>query len=251
MREGKLKKRTILLVDDDETLRSVTAEALARDYRVLEAASCEEAVELMQADDVSLALIDYLLPACDGLALLKQLRTINADLPAIIITAYSTENLVIKALRAGATDYIRKPVRFSFLREKIVEILQQRPHAGDTPPPVSRDDVIIEGIAAYIENNYAEPLSQTRLAEMAGMSRFRFCKVFKTIMGESYTSFLNSVRIRNAADLLRNTDLPITEVSFSVGYGCITYFERVFKDCYGMSPTEYRRKDDTTPLLMK
>lgn len=246
------RRKTVLLVEDDAPLRAVTREALEHDFRVVEAADCDEAIEAVRRGRIDIAIVDYLLPGGDGLGLLKELREIKPALPAILVTAYSTENLVIKALRAGATDYIRKPVRFSFLKEKIQEILQQSDEPESPVPPVSRDDVIIEGLATHIENHFSQDISLDQIAAMAGMNRYRFCRAFKKIMGESYTSYLNSVRVRNAADLIRNSELQIVEIAYAVGYNCVTYFERVFKSRYGVSPREFRRKGgETSTLLMQ
>ncbi|GAB4483319.1 MAG: hypothetical protein OHK006_03920 [Thermodesulfovibrionales bacterium] len=235
-------KKVVLLVEDDEPLRAVTREALERDFAVVEAAGCDEA----QAEDlerVDIAVIDYMLPGCDGLSLLKNLRVLRPGLPAVIMTAYSTENLVIKALRAGATDYIRKPVRFSFLREKIREILVESSSADAPETAVSRDAALIEGIIEYIEGHYGTALSLEKLASLGGMNKYRFCRAFKKQTGKSYTAYLNSVRIRNSLELVKNTDLPITDISNAVGYSCLTYFERIFKSRTGMTPKEYRRRE--------
>lgn len=235
-------KKVVLLVEDDEPLRTVTREALERDYAVIESAGCDEALAEV-LDEVDIAVIDYMLPGCDGLTLLKGLRVLHPGLPAVLMTAYSTENLAIKALRAGATDYIRKPVKFSFLREKIRDILADSSSGEGAEAVGSRDASLIEGIIEYIEGHYGADLSLEKLASLGGMNKYRFCRAFKKQTGKSYTSYLNSVRIRNSLELLQKTDLPITNIANAVGYSCLTYFERVFKTQTGMTPKQCRKHE--------
>jgi transcriptional regulator GlxA family with amidase domain len=74
------------------------------------------------------------------------------------------------------------------------------------------------------------------------MSRYKFCRTFKGTFGQSFKSYLNSIRVRNAAELLKNTHLNVTEITYFVGFGSVVNFERVFKDIHGATPLEYRRK---------
>jgi putative two-component system response regulator len=105
-----MSKKTILIVEDDTVVREVIKDALKREYNVLEASNYSEAVKLL-GHSVDLAIIDYILPDSDGFEVLKAIREEKIALPAIIMTGYSNEAVVIKALRSAVADYIKKPIK--------------------------------------------------------------------------------------------------------------------------------------------
>lgn len=79
---------------------------------------------------------------------------------------------------------------------------------------------------------------------MACMNIYKFSKTFKERIGQSLPSYLNSIRIKKAAELLKNPDLSITEIAYFVGFGSVEHFIRIFKEVYGVSPKEYRRREN-------
>lgn len=237
-----MKGKNILLVDDDSTVRDIIKFVLEKKkYYVLEASTYSEAIEQLN-NPVDLAIIDYILPDRDGFEVFKKIREIKPTLPAIIMTAYGTEAVVIKALRKGVTEYMKKPVSLSYLTGKVSEMLGGEKDIAAQEDVNSRDEFIIDGIAAYMEEKYREDLTLDKLASMARVNRNKFCKIFKERLGQTVTSYLNNLRIRNAAELLINSDLNITEIAYFVGYKSVDHFERVFRKTYELSPREYRKR---------
>ena len=101
---------TILVIDDDDQLRKSFAKLLVEEkYVVMTAASGEEGVEVVAHTSLDLVLLDMRLPGMNGMETFKRIKTIDAKLPVIIITAYSTTELAIEATKLGAYDYILKP----------------------------------------------------------------------------------------------------------------------------------------------
>jgi YesN/AraC family two-component response regulator len=158
------------------------------------------------------------------------------------MTGYGSESVVIKALREGVTDYIKKPLSFSYLMKRLSEILGR--NLGNTfwKDIVSREEFIMDGIAAYIEDRSMEDLNLDKLARIVCMSKFSFCRAFKSRFGLSFISYLNSIRVKKAARLLDDPNLTITEIATFVGYDSVAHFGRVFKKVYGVSPREFRKK---------
>ena len=234
-------RKSILLVEDEAVVREMIRGALERKYNVLEASKYSEAIDHLN-DRIDLALIDYALPDRDGFEVLRAIREVKPMLPAIMMTAYSSENIVIKALRVGAVDFIKKPLSFAYLMRRLSQIL-----GGDLGIEVNgdtqtREEFIMEGVADYIEDKYKEDLSLDQLAAMVCMNRFKFCRAFKKKFGQSFISYLSSTRVKKAAVLLReHPDLNITEIALAVGYGNVGHFGRVFRTVYEVTPTEYRR----------
>ncbi|HLM00832.1 MAG TPA: response regulator, partial [Pyrinomonadaceae bacterium] len=97
----------ILIVEDEELMRAILRELLETEgYKVFSADSAETALEVFTTEDVALTLTDIKMRGMDGLELLDQIKTIDEDALVIIMTAYSSVDSAISALRKGAYDYI-------------------------------------------------------------------------------------------------------------------------------------------------
>lgn len=94
----------------------------------------------------------------------------------------------------------------------------------------------------YLYRNYAEPVRLDQLAQLEHLSPSRYSAVFRQCMGMSPQHFLISLRIRNAADLMRSTDLSVKQIAQAVGYDDPFYFSSLFKQKTGFSPSSYQQK---------
>lgn len=105
----------------------------------------------------------------------------------------------------------------------------------------SRKTNNIKKAIKYIESNYTEKITIDRLAAIAGMSRFYFCRSFKEVTGQTASDYVNYIRICMAEEQLANADLSITDIAMSVGFDDINYFSRLYKRHKGVSPSSSRR----------
>jgi YesN/AraC family two-component response regulator len=238
-----MEKKTVLLVEDDSIIREIVRSAFEREYNILEASACSAAMKLLK-DPIDIAVIDYMLPDGDGFDVLEAIRKVKPELPVIMMTAYSSEDVAIRALRAGATDYVKKPLVLTYLRRKVGDILAGAEGGDPAGTCLTREQFLLDGVAAFIDNNFSADLTREMLAEKVCMNKSKFSKAFNERFGKSLRSYLNDIRMKKAADLLRNRDLSIGEIAFSVGFGSVEHFIRVFKETYGMSPREYRTSPD-------
>ena len=115
----------ILVVDDERLVRWSLCQRLKADgYEVAEAGSAAEAIaEFKDADAV---ILDFRLPDGDGISVLKTLRQADPDLPVIMLTADKDVETVVEAIKAGAADYLTKPVDFDALAVAIERALERR-----------------------------------------------------------------------------------------------------------------------------
>lgn len=235
-------KKSILLVEDDEVIRTMVKDYLEREYHVIETSRYAEAVKKL-AEHIDLALIDYALPDHDGFELARAIRQTKPHLPIIMMTAYSTETMVLKALRVGITDYIKKPMKLTYLMKRVSELLKGPSGEFDfeSENTGSRKEFIMDSVGWYIEENYMEDFSLDKLANKLGINKFNLCRSFKERFGQGFISYLNNIRVKNAAELLTKPNLNITEIAYAVGYKSFTQFERAFKKTYGIAPREYRK----------
>ncbi len=233
--------KTILVVEDDAVVRKVIRDALQREYEVLEASGYSEAANHLHKP-LDLAIIDYNLPGRDGFEVLKAVREKNPAVLSVIITAYGSESVAIRALRTQVTDYIKKPFSLSNLRKRVAGILEGK-RCDEIPETTGRrKEFIIEHIAEYMEDYYKEEITLDRLSRIACIDRYKLCRAFKERFGQNFKSYLNTIRVKNAEEKLKNPDLSITDIALDSGYGSVDHFIRIFKAAYGVPPREYRNR---------
>lgn len=121
-----VQKKTVLVVDDYEEIRAVTRQALESfGYRVLEAASGVEAVQVAQADAPDLVLLDLSMPAMDGFATIHQFRKLLRlrDVPVIAVSAHTAREVRDDAIAAGCREFLTKPVNLQRLKATVERYL--------------------------------------------------------------------------------------------------------------------------------
>lgn len=99
---------------------------------------------------------------------------------------------------------------------------------------------VIKKAIDYIENNFAKDISLDEISQELNLSSYYFSKLFKEEKGEGFVEYLNTRRVNEAKELMKNPDKSIKEISSESGYSDPNYFSRIFKKYTGMTPTEYR-----------
>jgi len=92
----------------------------------------------------------------------------------------------------------------------------------------------------FIHENSADEISLNRVANVAGISAGHLSEKFKKIIGLNFVEYVARVRFERACERLRDSDAPISEIAFEVGFQSLSQFNRMFKKFSGKSPTEYR-----------
>lgn len=119
----------------------------------------------------------------------------------------------------------------------ILGLLIQRVGLSDTP----KDKFLTRDVLVYLQNNYLYPITLESIARQFGYSKYRFSHIFNQNIGCSLAQYVGSIRARHAANLLRESDSPLLEIALNSGFDSIRTFYRCFKNCFGMTPTEYRK----------
>lgn len=113
---------------------------------------------------------------------------------------------------------------------------------GTLLPADTTDTRRLKTVLQLIEAEYATPLRIEDAAEACGCSQSHFMRWFKKMTGQGFTAYLNDHRLNLAAELLRITDATVLDIAGRVGFDNLSYFNRLFKRRYGMTPREYRSK---------
>ncbi|MGZ4389826.1 MAG: response regulator [Gaiellaceae bacterium] len=144
---------TILLVDDEDSVRTVLAFPLERDgYTVIQAADGDEALRLFDAKQIDLVVLDIMLPKLDGLEVCKRLRT-TSNVPIIMLTARDDELDKVIGLELGADDYITKPFSIREFRSRVRALLRR---ARSQPDPATDERIEHEGLVIDVARRTVE-----------------------------------------------------------------------------------------------
>ena len=110
-------------------------------------------------------------------------------------------------------------------------------------------DFYIHEALTYIEHNFQNDITIEDIASVCGLNRTYFGKIFKEALGKTPQEFLVNYRMLKAAELLKLTHLSIGDIGITVGYANQMHFSRAFKNCYGVSPREWRNQNRLPGIL--
>jgi excisionase family DNA binding protein len=108
---GQAGRPHVLVVDDEPSIRDLLFKALAADYEVDVSADGPSALERLRLSPYDLLIVDLRMPGMDGLSVVREARRLQADVPVLVITGYSSESSAIEALNLGVAGYLTKPFR--------------------------------------------------------------------------------------------------------------------------------------------
>lgn len=109
-----------------------------------------------------------------------------------------------------------------------------------TANPQNSDLTITKNMVGFIQKNYARKVSLAAIAASGSVGQSKCCKLFKKYFGQTPNGYLNQYRLNKSTELLRDTDMPVTEIALSVGLGGASYYAEIFRKWLGKSPTEFR-----------
>lgn len=251
-------KKTILLVEDNIQILNYVSDSLSAHFSILTAKNGREGLEIAQSLNPDLILSDIMMPEIDGIEMTRLLKQ-NFDtchIPVILLTAKSSVDDQILGIESGAEAYVLKPFNMPVLKSMINNMLEQRnlilkKYRDKIDVEVSeikvtsRNQEFLDSIISYIEQNYSNPdLSINTLVEHACVSRTVFYNKIKGLTGLSPIELMRQIKLKIAAQMLAN-GYNVNEASYQIGFTDSRYFSKQFKELFGVSPSQYKKNNQT------
>lgn len=247
-------RKKLLVVEDNEEFRTYLARELSRDYDVVEAADGVEGEERVHAEWPDLVISDLMMPRRDGIAFCQRLKgdIRTSHIPFILLTAKMSDDSRLESYKAGADSYISKPFRYELLLVRVRQLIEQREARKEafrkkleiTPGEItttSLDEEFVKKAVACVEKNMSNTdYSLDDLSRDLGLSKTHLNRKLTVILNMKPLPFIRAIRLKRAAQLLVGSQYNVAEIALMVGFNTIKYFNRYFKEEFGMTPTQYR-----------
>ena len=246
----------MLLVEDNQELRSFLRSIFASTYRVVEASEGMEgwSKALKYLPDIIIS--DVLMPRLDGITLTDILKANErtAHIPIIHISAKNSIEDQINAYKHGTDLYIPKPFhprhvlsavenminKYSLMKEYF-KSSRSSLIVRDGITMHKEDELLLDKIIKFIEDNIDdESMNPDSLADFIGVSKAGLYRKLKELTEKTPSEFVRTIRLEYAAGLLKTTKLTVTEIMYKSGFSNKSYFYREFAKLYNTSPKEYR-----------
>ena len=245
----------ILIVDDDAEIAHYIKTELSDWYRFEHARNGKEGLKMLLTGKYDLVISDVMMPEMDGVTMLKKIKGNSnvSDIPVILLTSKSEVENRLEGLRKGADAFLAKPFNMEELHilidnlvDNVRRIRGKYSGAQGQKAKIEQiqvkgnNDALMERVMKYMNEHLTDPdLNVEKLTEDVGISRAQLHRKLKEIAGVSAGEFIRNLRLEQAARLIEEGQINITQVAYSVGFNNQTHFSTVFKKHYGMSPSEY------------
>lgn len=232
-----------------------------------EASNGEDAFDLCLKVEPEIILTDIRMPGMDGLTFVEKVKDILPMSVVIIISGFNDFDYAREALKLGVFDYILKPIDENEITDILIRAinlvkhhkigLKQNKNMKDQIRKLQNDfvsltineedkkytgkNILIIKAVSYIAENFNKDISLENVAEMVYISPHYFSEIFKKTIGIGFTEYVRKIRMEKAALLLSHPEFKVKEIAPMVGYNDVSYFNRVFKRYYNMSPSDYKK----------
>ncbi len=250
-------KKNVLIVEDEPDIRYLLKDILKDDYIVYEAEDGQKALELIGKVLPAIVICDVMMPNMNGLELCNRMKNAPAtcQVPFILLSARGSEEHHMEGYEVGADAYIAKPFHTAHLKLRIRKLLEYRQKLHDLfknntatdllnePDIPHGDKEFLTKLVCMIEENLDEPALNTVFLEKEFcMSKMQLYRKLKTLTGMTPGEFIKHLRLKEAAQLLHQTNFTVSEIFFRTGFNNQSYFFREFKKRYNCAPNEYREQ---------
>jgi CheY-like chemotaxis protein len=243
----------ILLVMNDAALAGEVQRGFGQDYRTV--AVKDGTQGLIQAHEMlpDVIIAEVALSLLDGIELCRKLKNdeLTSHIPVILMTNCDWESNQLRALEAGADDYLAIPFKLPVLKARVDNLRETRHKLSELFKQVKQlyprdiaanqsDAKFIRRVMDLVEENMSDcGFDLDTMARKLAVSRRQLFRKLRAAAGCSPNTFIRTLRLRRAAQLLVESQMTVTEITYAVGFSDLKYFRTIFRDYYGVNPGEY------------
>lgn len=238
----------LLFVDDDQWIAESMRTLLTWENYLLNppyiAYSMEQAQEIFRKIPIHILISDIEMVGQSGFDLLKWVHDCYPDTLSGFLTCHARFDFAQRAIKLGVFGYLLKPVNeneLADLLQSCIQVLEPKKPPAETVASVL-PSARIQKILDYINQNIGNPISRESICRELYISENYLSRTFTKEMGMTLVDYITECRINKAKELLRTTDLTVTNICTQVGYNYAAYFTKIFKEKTGMTPNQYREQ---------
>lgn len=254
-------QKIMLIIEDNNEIREYIKDSFTDGFTVYDADNGTLGLELAFKHIPDIIITDIMMPGVDGLEVCRQIKTNikTCHIPVVMLTARNTLYQKQEGYQTGADSYVTKPFSTMLLKTRVNNLLQSRKmlteHISRTillqPDELHinlKDEQFISDAISIIEKNLDnENFTVDYLCTELGISHPVLYRKIKALTGFSIAEFIRSIRLKNAAQLLRTKQFSISEVAFKVGFNDLKHFRQCFKEQYKTLPSDYIKYETDEP----
>jgi DNA-binding response OmpR family regulator len=248
---------SLLIVEDNPDMQTFLKSSLEGSYKILQAYDGVQGLKIALENIPNIIISDVMMPNMDGIQFCNEIKQneITNHIPIILLSARASIDHKIEGLKVGADVYIPKPFDMRLLKIKTQKLLEEREFLIEkfASKGITLDSqkiginhtekAFLEKAEKVIEDNLTNSeFGVEDLGRALSFSRMQLYRKFKSVRGLSANEFIRAYRIKKAALLLRETDLNVSEILYTIGFTNRSYFAKCFKKSFDMSPKEYSTK---------
>ena len=247
----------VLIIDDNNGMRAYLRSILQDHYNVSEAVDGQQGLERARREVPKLVVCDVMMPVMDGLEFTRRLKadTATSHIPVILLTARSLSEQREEGYGTGADSYLTKPFTGSLLLARIDNLIHSRTllrslFSGNSKEEEKEEEMLgvqdqtfVTKLREVIRDNMGDSdFSVERIGEEIGLSRVQLYRKVKALTGQTPVELLRKARLERGRRLIEKTEKSVSEIAYEVGFTSPSYFNKCFKDEFGISPGAMREK---------
>ncbi|WP_170860889.1 hybrid sensor histidine kinase/response regulator transcription factor [Flavobacterium fluvii] len=246
-------KPTLLIVEDNLDVQTYLNKELGKEYSLIQEYDGKKGLEAAIKYIPDIIVSDIMMPEMQGTEFCKELKgnKNTSHIPLIFLTAKGSDENQIEGYNLGAEAYVMKPFNVDVLNAQIKSVLENRNILQNRLAGIKKIDQLQQEVTD-LDNDFLKKMieiitlnieetdfSAEELAQALGINERQLYRKMKGISGNTVHEFVTKVRMNKAEELLKNSDLSISQIAYKVGYSEPSNFSRTFSKHYGCSPSQY------------
>ena len=252
-------KYRVLVVDDDLEIANYIADELGHYYRFGICSNGKEGLKELLSNEYDLVVSDVMMPEMDGFTMLRMIKTnLNiSHLPVVMLTSKADVGNRLEGLERGADAFLAKPFDMEELHMVIENLIhnrqrlkgkfsgaQQQADKLELPEVKGNDEQLMERIMKAVNKNLSNSdFNVDMLTQEVGISRAQLHRKMKELTGISTSEFIRNIRLEQAARLLKEQKINVTQVAYTVGFSNLAHFSTIFRKHFGVAPSEFADRE--------